>query len=272
MEIIDRGNGIPLVLVPGIQGRWEYLRPAVDALSASCRVLTFQLGGERGSDAQPADFNGLGPDADRIARTLDDRQIDRAVICGVSFGGLIALRFAATHPERTAALILTSTPGPGFHLIERHRFYTRAPRLFGALFLAESPLRLRPEIKAALPALRERLRFTGWQLRTLLSAPLSVTRMARRARCIEQGDPAADARRVSAPTLIITGEPHLDRVVNTTGTSKYADLISGARCAVLAGTGHLGSITKPKAFAAVVDDFIKTASLRAGACAQGRAS
>ena len=29
----DRGAGPPLVLVPGIQGRWEWMAPAVDALA-----------------------------------------------------------------------------------------------------------------------------------------------------------------------------------------------------------------------------------------------
>ena len=32
MRIIDRGSGPPLVLIPGLQGRWEYVRPTVDAL------------------------------------------------------------------------------------------------------------------------------------------------------------------------------------------------------------------------------------------------
>ena len=41
--MIDRGSGTPVVLVPGIQGRWEWMRPAVDALAARCRVLTFSL-------------------------------------------------------------------------------------------------------------------------------------------------------------------------------------------------------------------------------------
>jgi hypothetical protein len=31
--VIDVGHGPPLVLVPGIQGRWEYLRPAIEALA-----------------------------------------------------------------------------------------------------------------------------------------------------------------------------------------------------------------------------------------------
>ena len=40
MTIVDRGRGLPVVLIPGVQGRWEYLRPAVDALAGICRVLT----------------------------------------------------------------------------------------------------------------------------------------------------------------------------------------------------------------------------------------
>jgi hypothetical protein len=46
VDIVDRGSGPPLVLIPGLQGRWEYLRPAVDALSVFFRVLTFSLGSE----------------------------------------------------------------------------------------------------------------------------------------------------------------------------------------------------------------------------------
>ena len=40
MDIVDRGSGPPLVLIPGLQGRWEYARPTVDALSAFFRVIT----------------------------------------------------------------------------------------------------------------------------------------------------------------------------------------------------------------------------------------
>ena len=31
------------MLIPGIQGRWEYIGPAVDALASSFRVITFAL-------------------------------------------------------------------------------------------------------------------------------------------------------------------------------------------------------------------------------------
>jgi pimeloyl-ACP methyl ester carboxylesterase len=256
MSSIDRGSGPPLVLVPGLQGRWEYLRPAVGALAESFRVLTFALCGERSSRMRFDPSRGLDNYADQILGVLDGHRIDRAVICGVSFGGLAALRFAATHPDRAAALILVSTPGPLWHLRKSHLLYARAPWLLGPLFLAGTPRRLRKELAAALPDAGDRWRFTRSQVRTLLAAPLSLTRMAERARLISAIDRVADCRSVAAPTLIVTGERGLDHVVQVDGTSRYLEFIPHARAAVLEGTGHLGSITKPRAFADVVRRFV----------------
>ncbi len=84
MNSIDRGSGSSLVLVPGLQGRWEYLRPAVEALAGSFRVLTFPLCGERASRLRFDPSRGLDNYADQILGILDARRIDRAVICGVS--------------------------------------------------------------------------------------------------------------------------------------------------------------------------------------------
>jgi pimeloyl-ACP methyl ester carboxylesterase len=128
--------------------------------------------------------------------------------------------------------------------------------LLGPLFLAGAPRRLRKEIAVALPDAGDRWRFTRSQIRTLLAAPLSLTRMAERARLISVIDRTADCRSVAAPTLIVTGEPGLDHVVQVDGTSRYLEFIPDARAAVLEGTGHLGSITKPQAFAEIVRRFV----------------
>jgi pimeloyl-ACP methyl ester carboxylesterase len=253
---MERGHGMPLVLVPGLQGRWEYVAPAADALAESCRVLTFSLCGEPRANPIVDGPAALSAETDQIRQLLDERRIERAAICGISFGGLIALRFAATHPDRTSALVLASAPGPDFHLLRRHELYTRAPRIFGPFFLAETPRRLRREIKATFPNRLERLRFLKWQLKTLIAAPVSVTRMAKRAHMISNGSAAADARMVSAPTLIVTGEPSLDRVVAASGSVKYAELIARSTRVVIDHTGHLGSITRPRAFAAAVTEFL----------------
>ena len=50
--------------------------------------------------------------ADDVAAMLDHLRIRRAHICGVSFGGKVALDFARRYPDRTLKLILAATHGP----------------------------------------------------------------------------------------------------------------------------------------------------------------
>jgi pimeloyl-ACP methyl ester carboxylesterase len=255
MRIIDRGSGTPLVIVPGVQGRWEFFAPAVDALARSFRVITFSLCGELGApriDRQ----RGIDSFADQIEAALDARGIDRAVICGVSFGGVAALRFAATRPERTTALILVSTPGPGFHLKKRHQLYARLPWIFAPVFLAETPRRLRREIVRAIPTRRARVQFALWQLGTILRAPVMLGRMGERAALVGTVDFAQEAARISSPTLVVSGDPGLDYVVPPSTTSAYAGIIGNAKAVTLGQTGHIGCVTRPEAFAAIVGDFV----------------
>ena len=239
---------IPLILVPGIQGRWEYMRPAADALARDFRVMTFSLG----------DATTLDDYVAQVARTLDANHVDRAIVCGVSFGGLIAVRFAAVHPDRTSALVLASTPAPRLRLRRRHQLYVRAPWIFGPLFFAEAPWRLHAEIVSAMPSWRARWALRLGVLRTLPRAPVSFSRMAMRARLIATSDLTDDCRRITAPALVVTGERALDHVVPVDGATEYARLIPNARSAVIERTGHIGSITRPEAFAALIAEFMAT--------------
>jgi len=251
---VERGAGPPLVLIPGIQGRWEYTRPTVEALAAHFRVVAFSLGGH-------SDGRGIfSSEVDRLAAVLDAHHLERAILCGISYGGLIAARFAAIHPERTASLVLASTPGPDWHLRPRHLFYARWPWLFGPLFLLETPFRLRAELATALPNQSERRTFVRWQFRTLLSAPVSLIQMAARARELPVPGIPSDCARVSAPTLVVTGEQSLDRVVPPDGTASYVRMIRGAKHVVLERTGHQGTITRPAAFADIVHAFARHAA------------
>jgi pimeloyl-ACP methyl ester carboxylesterase len=256
MNIVSQGSGPPLVLVPGIQGRWPYVQPAVDALSTLFRVITFSLCGERSSGMALDPARGMDNYADQIDAAMSEAGVRRAPVCGISFGGLAALRFAASRPERTAALILVSTPGPGWHLRPRHQLYARYPRIFGPLFLVESPRRLRDELASALPRASDRLRFSLAQLGVLLRAPISVTAMANRALLISATDVRDDCSRITAPTLVVTGEHSLDHVVSADGSADYAKLIQGASRRVIEQTGHLGSITRPDIFARIVGEFV----------------
>ena len=246
MTIVDRGSGMPLVLIPGLQGRWEYMRDTVEALAPFFRVITFSLDG--------SDYDSY---AGQVAAALNTAGVERAVVCGVSFGGLIAVRFASRFPARCATLVLASTPQPALTLRPRHRVYLRMPWLLGPLFLAETPFRVRRELRAAMSEPAARRQFSWNALRTLLGAPVSLNAMAARARLATTDAVVADCMRITAPTLVLTGEAHLDYVVPVEGSAEYLRLIPNARCEVLASTGHLGSMTRPREFAAMVRAFVE---------------
>jgi 3-oxoadipate enol-lactonase len=256
MTIVERGSGPPLVLIPGLQGRWEYVRPAVEALSAHFRVLTFPLCDEPSARTSCDATRGLDRYGDHVCAVLDERQITRSAICGISFGGLIATRFAAAHPARTAALVLVSTPRSRMGLKRRHQIYLRLPWVIGPLLLAEMPWRLGPELRVAIPDPAERWRFMLSAIATFFRAPLSLSRMAARGRLVTEVDVRQDCERITAPTLVVTGEPGLDYVVPVEGSSEYLRLIPGATGVVIERTGHLGSVTRPDAFAAIVNHFV----------------
>ena len=114
----------------------------------------------------------------------------------------------------------------------------------------------RNEVCAAIPDARARRRFAMQGLRTALSAPISMSRMAARARLISSVDLTRDCERVIAPTLVVTGERQLDHVVPVEGSSEYVRRIPNARAVVLERTGHLGTITRPDAFTAIVREFV----------------
>ena len=259
LTVVEKGIGAPLVLIPGIQGRWEYVRPTMHALSRAFRVITFPLCGEPSSGLRFERSRAFDNYVRQVVAALDELRVERATICGISFGGLIALAFAAAYPGRTSALILTSTPGPTWRLRKRHTLYARLPWIFGPLFLAEAPRRLRHELATAFPDRQARRRFVRSQLRVLVTSPLSLARMGERALMISTADLVAEAARIAVPTLIVRGERGLDHVIPAEDSLDYLRLITGARSFVLERTGHLGSITRPDAFATVVRDFVATA-------------
>jgi pimeloyl-ACP methyl ester carboxylesterase len=249
MSSVEFGAGPPLVLIPGIQGRWEWMRPAAVALARRFRVLTFSLRGERTGGPPPASFDAH---LDQVTEALDARGLSSAIVCGVSYGGLIALRFAARNPARVTRLVLVSTPSPRWRPDARVERYVDAPRSSALPFVAGAPGRLAREIAAAIPGHAGRIAAAAAYLRSIVLNPASPTRMAARVRVVAGIDFVADARRVDAPTLVVTGEPGLDRVVPVTGTLEYLDLIRASSGVTLERSGHIGVVTRPERFAEIV--------------------
>lgn len=232
------------------------MRPALDALSTRCRTVSYTLCGDFGSGCRIDPPGGFDNYLRQLDAVLDHARLERTALCGVSYGGLVALRYAATRPHRVAALILASSPAPGWVPSAQQQRWIAKPWISAPAFVATSPGRLLPEIRAALPTWRERIAFSARHVLRVAAAPMKPPLMASRVTWQQTMDFGPDCDRITAPALVITGEEALDRVVPVSVTRKYASLIAGARYEVIERTGHIGLLTRPERFAALVSDFV----------------
>jgi len=129
----------------------------------------------------------------------------------------------------------------------------RAPLLLSPLFCIGS-LRMCPEIFAARGTVPGAA-FAAQHAATVLANMFSPRLMARRARLVATLDVERQLGHVKCPTLVVTGEPTLDRVVPVALTRDYHRIWPHATEAVLQRTGHLGLITRPDEFARLVASF-----------------
>ena len=92
-----------------VEARWDVplMAKFMRRLSSFCRVITFDKRGVGLSDPVPLQALPSVEDwMDDVRAVLDDIGSERTAIYGSADGGVMAMLFAATYPERTAALIL----------------------------------------------------------------------------------------------------------------------------------------------------------------------
>jgi pimeloyl-ACP methyl ester carboxylesterase len=111
------GDGpIDLVWVPGwfshVEQSWEWHEMAsfFERLASFSRLIIFDKRGTGLSDPVPVDQPAtIEQRMDDVRAVMDAAGSERAALLGLSEGGPMSIVFAATHPERTQALILTGT-------------------------------------------------------------------------------------------------------------------------------------------------------------------
>ncbi|NQW02695.1 MAG: alpha/beta hydrolase [Acidobacteria bacterium] len=255
---------LPLLVVPGIQGHWEWMRPALAALRQTSglagytpthdgTVLTFSLNEENGTGDPFAQWDAR---IDALIDQFDQSGAGRVVLVGVSFGGLVAARYAAHHPDRVGALILVSSPSPRKALGTAEQQSLRHPIATLPLFAWRGARRLLPEVLAARPSWGSRLSFLSSYLWQVLRRPIAPARMARWVRAWQSMDIGRDCALITVPTHLIMGERHLDRVVPVDSTLDYQALIPGSSVATLRETGHIGLVSRPDAFSILIHEFV----------------
>ncbi|MEX2554423.1 MAG: alpha/beta hydrolase [Actinomycetota bacterium] len=103
-----RGEGEPLVLVPGGLTGWVSWIPHAERLSAGRRVIRVQpIHNELGSKGDPGDPDYTAEtERESLRLTLDALGIDRVDFAGWSGGGRALIEFTLAYPERVRSLTL----------------------------------------------------------------------------------------------------------------------------------------------------------------------
>ena len=212
-------------------------RRAVGVVSrADVFAATSAISGDRSID------RGLDNYADQVARADDRRGIERATICGVSFGGLIAVRFAARH----AVALQRADPGvdaeAGLAAAAAPRdLPARAVDLRAAVPRRNAVAPARRRSCAAIPDAAARRRFCAAAAAHRVGAPSRCRAMAgARAHDRDRRRRRPTARRITAPTLVVTGERASITSCRSTARRSTCELIPERARVVLERTGHLG--------------------------------
>jgi pimeloyl-ACP methyl ester carboxylesterase len=237
------GNAVPaLLLSHGFGATSAMFADNVTALSATHRVVTWDLRGHGGSDypADPESYSSANALAD-MAALLTELGLDRAVLGGHSLGGYLSLQFTLAFPERVSGLVLIDT-GPGFRKDSARDDWNRNAHRTAAR-LAErglAGLGGSPELHDG-----EHRDATG----LINAARYTLTQQDAH---VIDGLP-----HIAVPTLVIVGaddKPFL-------GAADYmAAKIRHARKVVIPAAGHAPNVSQPEIFDAEVSRFLRELS------------
>jgi pimeloyl-ACP methyl ester carboxylesterase len=201
--------------------------------------------------APPEERPGIDAFADAVAaRVARDAPGGRAVLCGMSMGGYVALAAAARHPETVLGLVLAGTRA------EADSAEARAGR-------AASAARVRregtgPFLEGFLPRLVGSGPEAGAALRVAraIAGEQPAEAVARALEALgARSDRVADLTGIAAPALVISGGA--DAAAPPEVMAALAAGLPDARTVTLAGAGHLAALERPDAFAEAVLPFLE---------------
>jgi proline iminopeptidase len=94
-------------------------KPAYSALADIAQVIYLDHRGNGRSDAGPKESWTLAQWGDDVRAFCDALSIERPIVLGVSFGGMVAMAYATRHPSHPRKLILITTEAKGDCYLEK---------------------------------------------------------------------------------------------------------------------------------------------------------
>jgi 3-oxoadipate enol-lactonase len=244
------GDGPPVILLHPFPANHELWLPAAEALASRYRLILPDLRGHGYSEA------GDGPvlmekHAADITRVMDDANVGRAAMIGVSIGGYALFEFWRRQRGRVAALGLFNTKATADtpearaariqaanDVLDRGTelfFESMLPRLMG-----KTTHETRPDlVEGALRMMRK-------------MSPEDVAQVQRG--MAERPDSIETLKTIGIPTLIVTGDEDILTGINEAQLMHRH--ISGSQLRVVAKAGHFSPWEQPEEVTKLLREFL----------------
>jgi pimeloyl-ACP methyl ester carboxylesterase len=188
---------------------------------------------------------------DDLVALLDERTVDRAVVCGLSMGGYVALALYRRAPHRIKALVLADTRADADSVearANRERLMALV-RTAGASAIVDDmvPKLLGATTRATAPDLEAHVRslVAGQWPEAIVSALRAM---------MTRADSTPLLPSIAVPTLVVVGDE--DVLTPPAIAASMASQIPGAAMIVLPQAGHLSSVEQPSQFNAALLTFL----------------
>lgn len=192
------GEGEPLVLLHGLTGNRHMFDQDVQVLKKYFRTIVLDARGHGDSD-KPSSYT-LNDHVGDVLNLLDHLEIEETYLIGVSMGSYIAQGVAIASPERVKKLVLVATKSEGKTSSMEALFQKYADELKGLTF-SQKVLKVSPYMFHDLTAVGQ------WSKEAAeKGTPLTVEQITAANKALEGFDFTQDLYRVTAKTLVISGD------------------------------------------------------------------
>jgi len=252
MFYVEAGAGDPLVLVMGFGGDHLAWGLQIPTFAAKYRVIAFDNRGVGQSDAPDVPYT-TPMMADDTVGLMDTLGIERAHVCGVSMGGMIAQEIALRDPARVRTLQLHATlarPDAYMHALSDVWRELR-PKLAREEWLRSLALWLFAPVTYA-----ERPEFVELLLQSALANPYpqSLPGFLHQGEAVRAHDALERLGGIRCPTQVTVAEH--DILVPPRFSHAIAQRVSGAELKTIADAGHAYMWERPEVFNAMCLEFL----------------